>query len=184
MLDVLRRNLAIKVDVLDYAGRQDLIDQTTSRLMEGSPWYLDEPGELVSSQVAYPRPGKGVNDRGLFVSSYGGFGRYLRRELKPFVPDGVHFGRTEVDEAIRFLFLALKRYGIVEQVRSGDVPGYQINPDALRWIADDGEVRQVDRTRLLAAGEMPPEVNAYFAQCYRQFVDLKASSRRVNTRHK
>ena len=53
------------------------------------------------------------------------------------------------------------------------VPGYQINPDALRWLAGSGEVRPVDRTRLLDAGEIPPEVNRYFVECYRRFVDLK-----------
>ena len=84
------------------------------------------------------------------------------------------FGRTEVDATIRFLLLALKRYGIVEQVRSGDVPGYQINPDALRWVAGNGEERPMDRTRLLDAGEIPPQVNDYFVECYRRFVDLKA----------
>ena len=47
------------------------------------------------------------------------YGRYLKRALAPYVPQGQHFGRAEVDQAIRFLFLALKRYGIVEQVRSG-----------------------------------------------------------------
>ena len=74
----------------------------------------------------------------------------------------------------RFLFLALKRYGIVEQVRSGrdgDDPGYQVNADALRWLPGDGEIRSVDRTRLLEAGDIPPEVNRYFVQCYRTFVD-------------
>ena len=89
------------------------------------------------------------------------------------MPKGQNFGRDEVDQAIRFLFLALKRYGIVEQVRSGDIPGYQINPDALRWLPGSAEVRPVDRTRLLDAGEIPPEVNNYFLQCYQRFVDLK-----------
>ena len=115
---------------------------------------------------------KGENN-GFFVSSYGGYGRYVRRSLLRFVPQGAHFGRDEVDAVLRFLFVALKRYGIVEQVRSGDVPGYQINHDALRWRAGNGEVRPLDRTRLLEAGEIPPEVNAYFVECYRRFVDLK-----------
>jgi hypothetical protein len=81
-----------------------------------------------------------------------------------------------VDQVIRFELLALKRYGIVEQVRSargGNDPGYQINADALRWLPADGEVRPIDKTRLLQAGEIPPEVNSYFLECYRQFVDLK-----------
>jgi hypothetical protein len=107
------------------------------------------------------------------VSSYGGFGRYVRRSLTDYVPQGQRFGRDEVDRTIRFLFLALKRYGIIEQVRSGDGPGYQINSDALRWLAAAGDVRPLDRTRLLEAGEIPPEVNRYFVHCYRSFVDLK-----------
>ena len=96
----------------------------------------------------------------------------------PHLPEGHSLGSSEVDEIIRFLFLALKRYGIVEQVRSGrdnDDPGYQLNADALRWLPDDGENRPVDRTRLLEAGEIPPEVNRYFVECYRRFVDLKCS---------
>jgi hypothetical protein len=31
----------------------------------------------------------------------------------------------------------------------------------------------MDRTRLLDAGEIPPQVNDYFVECYRRFVDLK-----------
>lgn len=171
LLDVLRRALAIKVDVLDPLKQRELIDQTNPRLLEGTVWYLEDPRELVRSEVAYPRPGRLNGRSGLFVSSYGAFGRYLRRTLSACVTPGQKFGRDEVDGAIRFLLLALKRYGIVEQVR--DVPGYQINHDALRWIAGDGKVRPIDRTRLLEAGEIPPEVNTYFVECYRKFVYLK-----------
>ncbi len=172
LLDVLRRNLAIKVEVLDPLKQRDLVDQTQPRLLEGTVWYLDELRELVQSDVAYPRPKRPGESSGLFISSYGSYGRYLRRSLKPYVLPGDVFGRTEVDATIRFLLLALKRYGIVEQVRSGDVPGYQINPDALRWVAGNGEERPMDRTRLLDAGEIPPQVNEYFVECYRRFVDL------------
>ncbi len=174
LLDVLRRNLAIKADVLDSLKQRDLVDQTQPRLLEGTVWYLDELRELVASEVAYPRPRRQGDSSGLFISSYGSYGRYLRRRLREYVPSADPFGRVEVDAAIGFLFLALKRYGIVEQVRSGDVPGYQINPDALRWIAGTGQERPMDRTRLLDAGEIPPQVNDYFVECYRRFVDLKA----------
>lgn len=173
LLDVLRRSLVVKVDVLDPQKQLDLVEQTKPRLLEDTVWYLQDVAELSKAEVAYPRP-KQHNDRsGFFVSSYGGYGRYLKRFLMPYVPQGTNFGRTEVDDAIRFLFLALKRYGIVEQVRSGEVPGYQINADALRWLPGSGDVRPVDRTRLLKAGEIPPEVNKYFVECYRHFVDLK-----------
>jgi len=173
LLDVLRRALSVKVDVLDPQKQRDLIDQTNPRLLEGTVWYLDDLRELSKSVVTYPRPRRANDRTGFFVSSYGAFGRYMRRTLLPHAPRGQSFGRNEVDAVIRFLLLALKRYGIVEQVRSGETPGYQINHDALRWIAGDGTIRPVDRTRLLDAGEIPPEVNAYFVECYRRFIDLK-----------
>ncbi len=172
LLDILRRAVAVKVDVLDPQKQLDLVEQTKPRLLEETVWYLEEASELVKAEVAYPRP-KQQDRTGFFVSSYGGYGRYLRRSLAPHVPQGQPWGRAEVDQAIRFLFLALKRYGIVEQVRSGDVPGYQINADALRWLPGDGQIRPVDRTRLLEVGEIPPEVNRYFVECYRTFVELK-----------
>ncbi len=173
LLDILRRGLAVKVDSLDPQRQLDLVDQTRPRLLEGTVWYLDDPKELEKSVVAYPRSGQTGDRNALPVSSYTNFGRYLKRSIAPFWPQDTKFGRDEVDEVIRFLFLALKRYGIVEQVRSGDVPGYQINHDSLRWIAGDGEVRSLDKTRVLEAGDMPPEVNKYFVECYRHFVDLK-----------
>jgi ATP-dependent helicase YprA (DUF1998 family)/very-short-patch-repair endonuclease len=173
LLDVLRRALAVKVDVLDPQKQLDLVEQTKPRLQEDTVWYLEDAYELVKSVVAYPRPKQQQDRTGFFVSSYGGYGRYLKRALASYVPDGQKFGRAEVDQVIRFLLLALKRYGIVEQVRSGEVPGYQINPDALRWMPADGEIRPLDRTRLLEVGEIPPEVNRYFVECYRRFVDLK-----------
>jgi len=142
-------------------------------LLENTVWYLEDVRDLAKAVVAYPRPRQQQDRTGFFVSSYGGYGRYAKRTLVPYVPPGLNFGRDEVDRTIRFLFLALKRYGIVEQVRSGDVPGYQINADALRWLPGSGEERPVDRTRLLSAGKIPPEVNRYFVECYLRFVDLK-----------
>jgi hypothetical protein len=173
LLDVLRRALAVKVDVLDPLKQLDLVEQTKPRLLEDTVWYLGDARDLAKSVVAYPRPKRQEERIGFFVSSYGGYGRYVRRRLAAYVPQGHLFGRAEVDQTIRYLFLALKRYGIVEQVRSGETPGYQINADALRWLRADGVIRPVDRTRLLAAGEVPPEVNRYFVECYRRFVDLK-----------
>ena len=184
LLDAIRRALAVKVDVLDASKQHDLVEQTKLRLQEGTVWYLDDERELTSSAVAWPRSGRKGEKRGYFVSSYGAYGQYLRRALAPHLQPGQSFGRAETDEAIGFLFLALKRYGIVEQVRSGgngrhrgnadtgDDPGYQLNADALRWLPGDGEDRPVERTRLLDEGGLPAEVNRYFVECYRRFVDL------------
>jgi very-short-patch-repair endonuclease len=173
LLDILRRGLAIKVDVLDPRKQLDLVEQTAPRLLEDTVWFLDDPQDLAKAQVAYPRASLGRRETGLFVSSYGGFGRYLKRTAGLHAPRGLAIQRDDIDEAIRYLFLALRRYGIVEQVRSGEVPGYQLNAGALRWLPAPGAARPPDRTRLLAAGEVPPEVNRYFVECYRTFVDLK-----------
>lgn len=176
LLDVMRRSLAVKVDVLDPQKQHELVEQTKPRLLEGTVWYLEDERELTRAVVAYPRPRARQDRSGLFVSSYGAYGRYVKRTLSSLVPPEHNLGRTEIDEIIRFLLLALKRYGIIEQVRSGrenNDPGYQLNADALRWLPSDGEIRPVDRTRLLDAGEIPPEVNRYFVDCYRGFVDLK-----------
>ena len=175
LLDVLRRALAIKVAVLDDAQQRDLVEKTRPRLQEDTVWSLDDPRELVKAVVAYPRPKQRSDRSGFFVSAYGRYGQYVRRILKDYAPPGQPFGREAVDGVLRFLFLALKRYGIVEQVRTGEVPGYQINPDALRWLPGSGEARPVDRTRLLAVGEIPPEVNRYFVACYQRFIDLKCT---------
>ena len=193
LLDVIRRALAVKVDALDPKQQHDLVEQTKLRLQEGTVWYLDDERELTSSVVAWPRSSRKGETRGYFVSSYGAYGQYLRRTLAPHLPPGLSFGRAETDEAIRFLFLALERYGIVEQVRSGgsgshrghrgspgndghrghdDDPGYQLDADALRWLPGDGEDRPVGRTRLLGEGGLPAQVNRYFVECYRRFVDL------------
>ena len=179
LLDALRRNLAVKVDVLDPKRQHDLVEQTKPRLLEGTAWFLENERELTSSVVAWPRSRKRNERRNdYFVSSYGAFGQYVRRTLSPHRPCAQSFGRPETDDVIRFLFLALKRYGIVEQVRrdrDGNDPGYQLNADALRWLPGDGEDRPVDRTRLLEEGELPAEVNRYFVECYRGFVDLECS---------
>ena len=177
LLDELRRALAVKVDVLDRRKQHDLVEQTKPRLLEGTVWYLDDERDLTSAVVAWPRSGRRGEQGGVFLSSYAAYGQYVKRALGEYRPQGQPFGRAETDEIIRFLFLALKRYGIVEQVRSArevdDSPGYQLNPDALRWLPGDGHGRPTDRMRLLEEGGLPSEANQYFKECYRSFVDLQ-----------
>lgn len=151
LLDILRRSLAVKADVLDFQKQRDLVEQTNPRLLEGTVWHLDDNRELSAALVAYPGPKQGTEFQVVRVS-YGGFGRYVRRTLQPFAAAGQQLKRDDVDAIIRYLFLALRRYGIIEQVRSGDVPGFQINHDALRWVAGSGTVRPVDRTAVDRSG--------------------------------
>ena len=176
LLDLLRRQLAVKVDVLDPSKQHDLVQQTRPRLLDGTTWYLDDEKELTKAVVAWPRSRRRGERFGLFVSSYGAYGQYLRRELASHLAPNQRIGRPETDHIIHYLFLVLKLYGIVEQVRGergNDGPGYQLNADALRWLPGAGENRPLDRIRLADEGESPLEVNRYFVECYRHFVDLK-----------
>ena len=119
---------------------------------------------------------RGAGDRaGFFVSSRGAYGQYVKRRLLECRASNRTLRGVDIDEIIRFLFLALQRYGIVEQVRTasgGDDPGYQLNAGALRWLIGDGQGAS-DRIRVLDEGGRPAEVNRYFADCYRRFVDLQ-----------
>ena len=184
LLDVLRRALAVKVDVLDPRKQHDLVERTKPRLLEGTVWYLDDERELTGSVVAWPRPRRQGARGGFFVSSHGAYGQYVKRTLEshpaPEQPRAQPLGHADTGEPssvanqsrtvrgrtqpprradtgaiIRFLFLALKRYGIVEQVRTGrdgDDPGYQLNADALRWLPGDGEDRPPARACSKRAG--------------------------------
>ena len=72
LLDVLRRALAVKVDVLDPQKQLDLVEQTKPRLLEDTVWYLEDARALERSVVAYPRPRQRKDRTGFFMSSYGG----------------------------------------------------------------------------------------------------------------
>ena len=175
LLDELRRALAVKVDVLDSQKQHDLVEQTKPRLLEGTVWYLDDERALTSAVVAWPRSRRQGERDDFFVSSRGAYGQYVKRELAAHSAPDRTAGGAGIDEIIRFLFLALKRYGIVEQVRTGragDDPGYQLNAGALRWFPGEGQGAS-NRTRLLDEGGLPAEVNRYFVECYRSFVDLR-----------
>ena len=191
LLDVLRRAKAIKVDVLDPQRQRDLVEQTKPRLLEGTVWYLGDERELTTCGVAWPRPRppKRWNRDDVFVSPRSAYGRFLKHVVATNRPEGPLLAQSDLQEIIEFLFLAMKRYGIVEQVRSGigskarvagnsprqvdKIPGFQLNPDALRWLPGDGQSRPADRMRLLEEGGLPAEVNQYFVECYTRFVDLR-----------
>ncbi|MFM8221560.1 MAG: helicase-related protein, partial [Planctomycetaceae bacterium] len=119
------------------------------------------------------KPAHRADPDGLYVSGQGNYGRFLRRELKQHLPGNRGLSIADANEAIDFLFRALKRYGIVEAVRS-DPPCYQLNHAAQRWLAGDGTAGPIDETRLLSSGDIPPDVNQYFSACYQRFVDLKS----------
>ena len=68
LLDVLRRALAVKVDVLDPQKQLDLVEHTKPRLLEDTVWYLEDARNLAKSDVAYPRPRQQQDRTGFFRS--------------------------------------------------------------------------------------------------------------------
>ena len=153
----------------------DLVEQTKPRLLEGTVWYLEDAARAGEVRRGLPALQAAAGPRRLL--------RLVLRRLRPvpealaagaIVPPGQPFGRDrgrsgDPVPAPGAQALRHRRAG----ARAATIPGYQINPDALRWLPGHGEMRPVDRTRLLEAGEIPPEVNRYFVECYRRFVDLK-----------
>jgi hypothetical protein len=173
ILDILRKGIAVKVDCLNPAHQQALVQDTKSRLQEGTVWCLEDERDLAKATIAFPgpRPPKNADRQGLYLSSHGRLGRYLRKRLANHF-DGDLRG-PEIDAVLNYLLFALKRYGIVELVRSGTRSGFQINHGSLRWVAGDGTDRPIDRTRLLESGEEAPSPNPYFVAYYESFVDLQ-----------
>ena len=81
LLDYLRRELAIKIDYLNPAYQESLLQQSSQRLIE--PWAIDENESLAMEHAAvlFPRPAQGRDDYGgnVFLTARGGFGQYLGR---------------------------------------------------------------------------------------------------------
>jgi len=119
-----------------------------SAIGHGTVWYsrLRRSGLRGRGLPAAKVGGRERSD--LFVSSFGSYGQYLRRSLKPFVHAGEDF-REQSRPRDSVPVEALKPKCKVRN-------GYQ-HPDALRWVPGDGEVVRWSH-RLLEIGEMPPEI--------------------------
>jgi DEAD/DEAH box helicase len=77
LLDHLRRELAIKVDYLDEAFQQRLLQLSNQRLR--APWAIDENERLVHASIALPRSQRPTDYQGwTYLSSRGRFGRFTR----------------------------------------------------------------------------------------------------------
>ncbi len=78
LLDFMRRELAIKVDYLDYDYLEKIQQQSSQYLI--SPWALDEDESFSHAAILFPRS-RGEKDYAgnVFLSSRGGYGLFLRR---------------------------------------------------------------------------------------------------------
>ena len=168
LLDLLRRELAIKVEYLDR-DRLDSIKQNSFQDLR-APWAIDENEELQSARIALPRSLKGGQRRGRFtyVSARGAFGQYLRRRGR-FSDYGERIDIQATERIIRELLDGLRRGRLVELVKrpaqAGGAPGYQLVAAAMRWQVGDGK-RYHDPLRMPNRPDEGGAPNPFFEEFY------------------
>ncbi len=170
LLDVLRRELAIKVDYLDPLYQERIQQRSSLRLME--PWAIDDEENMAHAAIAWPRASRRGDYGGhLYLSSRSGFGMYLRRQ-NTFPHYAANLKTTDIDEIIPQLFKILGVAGLVEVVaepqNSFDPPGYQLPADSLIWLAGDGSEAYHDPVRMPRLPKAGLRTNPFFVAFYTQ----------------
>ncbi len=171
LLDLMRRELAIRVDYLAGTWQEGLKQRSSQYLVE--PWAIDEEEELVHAGVLYPKPRRRTarEYRGnVYVSARGGFGQYLRRP-NTFPSAVTRLSLDDADAVIKDLLEALRVAGLVVEVAPGaneeDVPGYQLAAAGLRWVAGDGTKAFHDPIRVPSLPEDGGRTNPFFVEFYK-----------------
>jgi hypothetical protein len=164
----MRRRLAIKVDYLDYNYQERIRRRSNQNLIP--PWAVDENEEMKYAAILFPRSQRPYDPRdNAYLSSRGGFGQYLRRS-STFEEYADRLNLEEKEEIIRGLLDGLTVAGIVELVAEPngeeDVPGYQIQASAMRWLAGDGTEPFHDPIRTPDRSTSGKGTNPFFVEFY------------------
>lgn len=167
LLDFMRRELAIKVDVLDRDRQEEMVRRSSQHLIP--PWAIDEGEPLTYASVVYPRSRVMGDDReATYLSARGGFGQYLRRQgTFPLLHD--RLSMDETSRVIAGVLEGLRRYGLVEIVGVGEdgAPGFQVTAAQLRWRASEGMSPAHDPIRIPRAPKAGRRTNQFFLDLYR-----------------
>ncbi|HOT74392.1 MAG TPA: helicase-related protein [Candidatus Wallbacteria bacterium] len=169
LLDMLRRQLAIKVDYLDRAYQSKIKMQSSQQLID--PWSIDIAEDLECSCLAFPRPTTGSYDdkEHLFISARGSFGQHIRRpESFPEYSE-----KISVEEAQKIcvqIFKPLQVAGLVHEVYKAesdtDVSGYQLPAAAMLWTIGD-ETKINDPLKMPGVSSEGGGVNKFFVEFYK-----------------
>jgi ATP-dependent helicase YprA (DUF1998 family)/very-short-patch-repair endonuclease len=171
LLDLMRRELAVRVDYLSNTWQEGLKQRSSQHLID--PWAIDEEEELMHASVLFPKPRRRAarEYRGnVYVSARGGFGQYLRRP-NTFSHDHGKLTPDDIETAIRDLLEALRVAGLVVRVEpqsdEDGVPGYQLAASAMRWRAGDGSRAYHDPIRIPSLPADGGRTNPYFIGFYK-----------------
>ncbi|MEZ4218985.1 MAG: DEAD/DEAH box helicase, partial [Myxococcota bacterium] len=175
LLDLMRRELAIKVDALQSDAQEKIVARSRQRLI--SPWAIDEAEEnaLEHSKILLPRSrSKSDSREHFFLSPRSGFGQYLARG-STFPDYGEYLDLENRGRIACDLLAALKVAGIVEAVEeprdADDVPGYQIVASSMVWKAGDGSRPFRDAIRVPRPSQTGGHSNSFFVEFYRGIAD-------------
>lgn len=165
LLDFMRRELAIRVDVLTRDTWEQIQQRSQQRLI--APWAFDENEQPEYASIVYPRSRRDGDFQGhVYLSPRGGFGQYLRRTL---AGPASRLTLDETERITRELLLALREAGLVEPVDAQDdpSPGYQIPAAAMRWRASEGTRAFHDPIRVPNPPPSGGRTNPFFVNFYR-----------------
>ena len=167
LLDLMRRELAIRVNYLDGTSQESIRHQSDQHLI--APWAIDENERLTEASVIFPRSRRPNDYRGHgFISPRGGFGQFLRR-ASTFPDYQKKISIAETSEIIVQLLIMLKIAGLVEDIPAeseNEVPGYQIPAATIIWRAGAGTQPFHDIIRVPRAPETGGRTNPFFKDFY------------------
>ena len=171
LLDLMRRELTIRVNYLDPAYQESIQQLSNQHLRE--PWALDdnEASRLEYAAVLFPRARANTDSRSnIYLSPRGGFGNYLGR-VTTFPDYGDHLSLDEKSLIIAQLLSALRVGGLVESVveaaAQDEVNGYQLTASSMLWVAGDGSKAYHDPIRIPRGSELGFKTNSFFVDFYR-----------------
>lgn len=176
MLDVVRRELTIRVGVLDRDNHHAMQQRSEQNLCD--PWSL-EGGNLEYGGAMVTRPRRSSDDRSLtHLGPRSGFGQFLNRHytLGGAQPLRLDDRQLIIDD----LASALHVYGILHQAEVEDdgTSHWQLSAGAMRWELGNGEP-YYDPIRMPSGSEDGISPNQYFVDLY---AGQGAKDRRIEAR--